>query len=342
MATRSRVGFVWCIVLLTALVGQSLLASNSWIRLTTKNFELYSTLDKKQAALLLQRLDRARQGLEQLSFGAQANPVPVRVFAFRSRTEYAPFRSDKAATAYYLHSRLRNYIVLGGDAVETSEPAVHEYVHYVLHQRFPNLPLWLDEGLAEVYSTVSRKEGLLRLGLPSESQLDWLRMDGFAYDLPALFHIEQTSFDGAKHLAPRSRFYAESWLLVHMLRLAPNYAPHFNAFLAAMDKGEPAERVLAKTYGKTEREVMSDLARYLDAERMPTELMAVNQGEAKMDAIETAPVSAADAHTALADLIAALGRRHNTRPELVKASQESPDAGPISIESNTRTAGSGN
>jgi hypothetical protein len=305
MATWSGVGFVRCFVLLIAMVAQSLLASNTWIKLANRDFELYTSLDQKRAGALLRRLEEARQSMEQLSFSAQPERVPLRVFAFRSKSEYGPFRSDKAATAYFLHSGTRNYIVLSGDAVE---PVVHEYVHYVLHQRFPHFPMWLDEGLAEVYSTVTRTENSLRLGLPSEDQLAWLRMDGLAYDLPALFRVEQTSFEHTKNLTPRSRFYAESWLLVHMLRLAPEYAPHFNAFLAAIEQGQTAEQAFSRVYAKATPEVMRDLARYLEAERMPTEVMTRVRGDANStaSAVETSSIGESEARAALAGLSAAL------------------------------------
>ena len=85
----------------------------------------------------------------------------------------------------------------------------------------------------------------------------------------------QSSFAAVKHLTPRSRFYAESWLLVHMLRFAPEYERQFQAFVEDVERGKPSETALRDLYGKTLDAVTKDMDRYLKASQMPTELVHV-------------------------------------------------------------------
>jgi hypothetical protein len=296
-----------CVVVFITLLASHLFAAESWVRLSTPNFDLYSSLNQKQAAIVLKQLEDARQALVPLYAGDAAVTAPVRVIAFRSESEYSRYRSNESSAAYYLRTDGRDYIVLGQDLASGGAPVVHEYVHYLLHQRYRHLPLWLDEGLAEVYSTAIQESRGLRIGLPPDDRLDWLRMDSPAYDLQTLFSIRQSSFANVKHLTPRSRFYAESWLLVHMLRLAPDYAAQFPSFLEDIERGERPERALLERYGKTVAAVTEDMHRYLKAGQMPTEVMHVSrrQGEAR---IVVSDLRATEWQAVLSDLRSALGR----------------------------------
>lgn len=312
MAGRPGASSVWCIFILVALAANALLASDSPVRLTTSNFDLYSDLNRKQAVALLQQLEDARGALDasQISTSDKsesASSSPVRVIVFRSDREFFRYRSNNASAAYYLRANGREYIVLGPDLADGSRPIVHEYVHHVLHRRYQHLPLWLDEGLAEVYSTAAEEQEGLRVGLPPEDRLDWLRMDGFAYDLPTLFSVGQNWFDNVKHLTPRTRFYAESWLLVHMLRFAPRYAEQFPAFLEDVEHGTPVEAALQQRFGKTPSMVDEDMKRYLQSEQMPTELLRKSGGPAT-SLISDATLSESQWSAVLSELRSALDK----------------------------------
>ena len=260
-------------VLLAIAVAANLFASESWLRLKTPDFDLYSSLNRKQASAVLEQLENAREIFEALQLWRSEAASPVRVIAFRSENEYSRYRTNDASEAYYLRAAGRNYIVIGD--MGAGAPVVHEYVHLLLHQQYRRLPLWLDEGLAEVYSTATPESGGFRIGLPPDDRLEWLRMDSPAYDLPTLFSIRQSSFAAVKHLTPRSRFYAESWLLVHMLRFAPEYERQFQAFVEDVERGKPSKTALRDRYGKTLDAVTKDMDRYLKASQMPTELVHV-------------------------------------------------------------------
>lgn len=305
MAARLSASLVQCIVIGIALVANQLLASESWVRITTPNFDLYSSLNKKQASLVLNQLEDARTALQALHIGTGATNSPVRVIAFGSEREYTRFRSNDASAAYYLRAGGQEYIVLGEDLSKRGTPVVHEYVHHLLHQQYRHLPLWLDEGLAEVYSTATQQARGLRVGLPPQDRLEWLEMDKPAYDLATLFSIRRNSFDHTKHLTPRSRFYAESWLLVHMLRFSPEYADHFRVFLDDVEAGAGPEAALLKHYGKTLSTVMADMQAYLKADRMPTELVRVNTRQAAPP-VSASELQRADWQAVLADLRSAL------------------------------------
>ena len=295
------------VVIFITLLASHLFAAESWVRLSYTELRSVQQLGPEAGSDRSQAVRGRAPGSRATLCGEAAVTAPVRVIAFRSESEYSRYRSNESSAAYYLRADGRDYIVLGQEPCPGGTPVVHEYVHYLLHQRYRHLPLWLDEGLAEVYSTAVQESRGLRIGLPPDDRLDWLRMDSPAYDLQTLFTIRQSSFANVKHLTPRSRFYAESWLLVHMLRLAPDYAAQFPSFLEDIERGEHPETALLERYGKSLAAVTEDMRRYLKAGQMPTEVMHVSrrQSEAR---IAVSDLRATEWQAVLSDLRSALGR----------------------------------
>ena len=80
--------------------------------------------------------------------------MPVYVVVFGSEKEYAPYRFNEFATAYYFGGADRDYIVMGRTGEQAAQIAVHEYVHLVARHAGLKFPPWLNEGIAELYSTI--------------------------------------------------------------------------------------------------------------------------------------------------------------------------------------------
>ncbi len=114
---------------------------------------------------LLRDLDRLRDEIaDTLNLPVQKQPVTVYLF------------SDEVRYAQYLQARYpllpprRAYFVgtskelavytFWGEKIQ--EDLRHEYTHGVLHASLQDVPLWLDEGLAEYFEVASRPAGLNR------------------------------------------------------------------------------------------------------------------------------------------------------------------------------------
>ena len=87
--------------------------------------------------------------------------------------------------------------LLGGE--ETRATFLHELAHRFIHQRFAHLPIWLDEGLAQLYSTLRIEGGRAVFGGAAPST-DFWSPEGVTAS--ALFvhrrHIEAMRAQGAK------------------------------------------------------------------------------------------------------------------------------------------------
>ncbi len=83
----------------------------------------------------------------------------------------------------------------------------HEVCHALLHLSVPNLPVWIDEGIAEYYEVPDDSEALHPV---HGSRIAWLVRLGHA---PSLKAMEQDSFDPGSSTGS----YGDAWGWIHFL-----------------------------------------------------------------------------------------------------------------------------
>jgi hypothetical protein len=192
-------------------------AAEHWIRLTTPHFEMYTTNGEKQGTAALSVFEQVRYFFLQNSKSKTASGTPVRIIAFRSEKEYRPYRLNEGAFAYYLRSRKVDYIVMQDISPEHHQVALHEYTHLVIEHLGLQFPIWFNEGLADLYSSLEPKGDQALLGRPLEGRLIILMTQSWL-NLNALFAVGPDSpYDNERD--KMSIFYAQSWALTHMLAL---------------------------------------------------------------------------------------------------------------------------
>ena len=130
--------------------------AEQWLKLKSSHFELYTTAGEKkgrEAILYFEQVQdffsRARSSNAKLISDAS-----IRIIAFRSEKEFKPYRINESAAAYYLNGYDRDYIVMGSITANNYPGAVHEFTHLLLKHAGIELPIWFNEGLAELYSTL--------------------------------------------------------------------------------------------------------------------------------------------------------------------------------------------
>lgn len=111
-----------------------------------------------------------------------------------------------------------------GDHV--AEDLRHEVVHGYLHAAVPNLPLWLDEGLAEYFEVARGRHGL------NDSHVKFLRgLRGDSFDLARLENLTS-----AEDMTQQD--YAESWAWVYFLLESNDDRPALlTSYLADLSQG---------------------------------------------------------------------------------------------------------
>ncbi|HYO25503.1 MAG TPA: DUF1570 domain-containing protein [Lacipirellulaceae bacterium] len=169
---------------------------------------------------------------DRLQIPAGAEPIQVYLFA-----EEADYRAHVAAQ--YPEFPARRAIFVETDVQLTvyahwsdrvAEDLRHEVAHGYLHSTVPNLPLWLDEGLAEYFEVGRGKRGLNR------GHLEFLRaQQAAAAWQPDLGRLELLS-DAA---TMSQGDYAEAWLWVHYLLESPTAPPLLPSYLKGLRAGDP-------------------------------------------------------------------------------------------------------
>ena len=231
-----------------------------WIRLTSAHFEMFTSNGEKQAREALATFEQARSFFLQASVSKSASNTPVRIVAFRGPKGYQPYRFNSGATAFYLGTESRDFIVMQDLEAEHYPVAVHEYTHLIVRHTGMILPLWLNEGLADLYSTLEPRGDYVLVGRPLAGRVVALSAAKWL-PLPDLFAIGQDS-PYYNEQEKMSIFYSESWLLTDMLVRSPAYAPKFNVFLLAMARGRPTAEALREAFGKDLGAISADMREY--------------------------------------------------------------------------------
>jgi len=128
-------------VIFSAIFSQRICQAQQWISVSDSQTEILTSGNEAEARAALQLFENARKFFLNSSAFPAAFNKPVRIFAFQSKGEYAPYRLNSNAFGHFLHSRKADYIVLEDIKPEHYEAALHEYTHYAAKQAGLNLPV---------------------------------------------------------------------------------------------------------------------------------------------------------------------------------------------------------
>jgi len=240
-----------------------------WFEARTAHFNVYSCGDTQQVSKLTARLEQFRQAYSLLA-GAQAvASVPIVVLAFpdaASMRPFRPLRDGKPAnlTAFFHHGSDENLIVLPLIESISLQAIFHEYAHLLLRHNDPFWPLWLKEGMAEIYGTFEIGGAhALRLGRPLPEHLHLLAKQPLL-PLRDLFSVTHES-PAYNERERQGIFYAESWLLTHYLMIGEKSARRaaFGQFTALLRQGQPPEQAFTNAFRTTLSVIEQELRRYL-------------------------------------------------------------------------------
>jgi hypothetical protein len=232
-------------------------ASAEWRRLDTPNFIVIGDVSTRNLREVATEFESFRETLGRvLNARATTTSVPTVVVVFPNDRAFTPFKPlhegkpvDVAGVFY--GSRDVNYITLVHDGRPGGLRIVfHEYAHLVISNVAGQLPAWLNEGLAEYYSTYEYRRGgrEAMIGRPIDSHL---RLLGERRPLPLseLITVDHTSalYNERER---RSIFYAQSWALTHMLLLGqPPRVQALAAYVGHIQNGIPERDAWRQAFG---------------------------------------------------------------------------------------------
>jgi Tfp pilus assembly protein PilF len=282
-------------------------SQRSWVEVQTPHFRILSALSRSATTQLARDLDLFRRAVELLAAGSL--PAVQRrslVFAFDDRRPSRSFAAG-AQSAYLLSSLDGLQLVLrggGGWRGDAGEALRHDLAHALLRGRDGlDAPLWYDEGIAQLASTIEVGDRSSRIGGLRSDQLGRLR-DGPRIPVRALLRVEGFDATGG----PRRRdFEAESFAFAHYLCLgvrAPRHAPARLRELAATH--DPDDATLERLLGLSARELDRELRGY--PSRAQAGALELRAGGGTASPPRSRPLARSEVLVELGELALDLGR----------------------------------
>jgi hypothetical protein len=215
-----------------------------WRRIDSPNFVVVGDVGVGDLREITNRFEAFRDVLARVfTESVISTAVPTVVLVFPSDRAFTPFKptfngKPIELSGLFLPRRDVNYIALVRDWDEGSMRVIfHEYAHLITSNIAGSIPVWLNEGLAEFYSTfetVGDREALIGRTVPGHlNRLNETRL----LTLDELLNVKHESSlynEGDR----RSVFYAQSWALTHMLLVGqPPRRDKLGAYVASVEKG---------------------------------------------------------------------------------------------------------
>ena len=295
-----------------------------WTRVETPNFIVYGETGERRVREVAEEFERFREALARVIPGAgtpAAVPTVVVVFgSARSFEPYIPRYNGKPIklSGYFFASDDMNIVALAdGDRENSLRTIFHEYVHVVIDNLSRAMPIWLNEGLAEYYSTFQVDEGgrraLVGRLIPSHLQLLNQRRHLSIAELLAVETSSASYNEGER----QTLFYAQSWALVHMLVSgAPNRASLLAKYSRLVADGTPSLDAWQQVFAN--QNISRELERYVSQEVMKGVAFRFDQSIPQVRSYSSR-VSAGDAEALLGDLLRRVSTAQDAAARFEKA-----------------------
>ncbi len=208
----------WVAVFLASSVSCSTLNENIQPLVPTRHqvrtgpFILFSNVPLENETPAVRCLQALEHDLaQQLDFRPQSGDDPVEIYVLDDRNSFIHFLKFHFPE---LPPRRAFFLAQGSQRVvytyaspRLEEDLRHEATHALLRGSFGDLPLWIDEGLAEYFECDLKQPGAER------DRIDAINTDLAGGWLPNLERLE--SLSDIREMTPRD--YRESWAWVHLL-----------------------------------------------------------------------------------------------------------------------------
>lgn len=291
---------------------------DNWRSIRTNNLFVIGNADAEKLRQVAAWLEFFHSSFARLvSRNVLNSSVPTTVIIFRDDASFTPFKPlyqgrPANVAGFFQPGNDVNYIALSLDSGERDpfSTAFHEYVHLHLRDNVPNTPLWLNEGLAELYGSLQFSGTEALLGAPLQTYIRILR-EHELLPLETLFSIGTNS----PHYNEQDKtgiFYGQSWALVHYLMLGERGRPEqFKRFLQQVSRGENVAKAIEDSFGMTLDKLEQDLRAYVRRGDFTVQRIASvddPQAYASYTAMQRTSLTEGEANYYLGDLLLHIGR----------------------------------
>jgi tetratricopeptide (TPR) repeat protein len=304
-------------------------AKEVWAGVRSPHYLLVGDATESELREVAIRFEQFRNVFAQL-FPASglSSSVPTTVVVFKDYDSYKEFRPlyqgrPTEFISYFQSGLDVNYIALPLDKDRESlyVKLFHESVHLLIDSQSRRVPDWLNEGLAQYYSTYefNLAENKNILGKPVAGNITLLRKQKLL-PLETLFEVDRGSA-GYNEREKSGIFNAQSWALVHYLMTAGNGQRQLQLlrFLELSAAGIPFEKSFRQSFKTDYQTLEAELQDYIRREDFRVRHPVLDDHLAVVTEIDALPLASADAHYFLGDLLLHINRYEDAAKQLQKA-----------------------
>jgi tetratricopeptide (TPR) repeat protein len=324
-----RIAFALALLLLPI----SAVAADNWIEVRSPHFTVETNAGEKEARRIADQFEQIRNMFHSAFTTLHVDPPqPILIVAAKNENTLKLFLPEEWEVKGHIHhaglyqpAQDKDYVVLRLDT-EGENPfhtLYHEYTHALLRLNFSNLPLWLNEGLAEFFgnSTLGDKE--IKTGTIDPGHLYLLNQNKLI-PIETLLEVDHNSpYYNETNRA--SVFYAESWAVVHFLMLDEEARQKqlMKNFLSAWSKSGDQLAAAREAFGDL-KQFGKKIESYARQGSFRIGVVKVGQGAAdKTYAVRS--VSAGEALAIRGDFFTHHNRVEQAQPVLEEALKAEPD-----------------
>ncbi|MBA3850327.1 MAG: hypothetical protein C0502_10100 [Opitutus sp.] len=286
-------------------------ADDKWRRYESPHFELFSHVDDADSRAVLHQLELLRSFFLDSNRLSERQPVPVSVYAFATQKEFDAYKPANFGNAagLYLSRPDRAVILLAPSRQDEAARRIvfHEYIHHLVRVSGMTPPTWLNEGLAELFSTIELRGDKMVFGAPVPYHVyrlqnsEFIPLASLFSAAPAEVHTGSDSHSG--------RFYAQAWAVLHYWYFGATRTPRekihplLSRLLSARTPPthDQMARWLLEATGETYTQLQQQLVDYVRHGKYGTRALPLPKIAGK-ETYQARPMARAEARERLAEL----------------------------------------
>lgn len=266
-----------------------------WRVLQSPHFEAITDGSEAGARSRIERLEQFRSVIASYEGEGRVSQLPCRLYLFSRSDELSRIRRRdregvRQVDGLYVGARYENLLAVDMDHDDEQNRHIthHEFLHLLCREQGRVWPRWLEEGVAECWSTAKFGKREVRVGDPPPGYRDYLRKKG-VMPFATVWNIDSKSPTyNDNHKA--GQFYAQSWLLAHYLNFGvpKELAERAQVTLKLLNQGDSSIDAFQQGLGWTSQQVDEQLATYREQEQFIVRFLQVPTNSAMKISSRTA------------------------------------------------------
>lgn len=305
-------------------------ASARWISLRSPNFLFIGEASEGRIRRTAQKLEQFRDMLTRVLPGAIAiSPAPTVVVVFPDGWAFAPYAPPGRTSdlvGYSASWEDLNYIAMNAGRADLADSIVfHEYTHLLVGNTLGEVPLWVNEGFAELYATFQEESGgsAAMIGAGRGYHLGLLRSRRLI-PIADLIAIDDRSPE-YNESTRRGMLYAQSWALMHYLSFGPaGRQSQLTAYLASLQSGQPSNEAFAQAFGADFAALDRELTEYVRRISVPVVRVQFSERISVDTSLRGQPMDDLEGQSYLGDLLVRIGRHDAARLHVKRVIAKDP------------------